>query len=287
MIFMGFIFFAFINLYSQAPQIDPLIQKGTITEDFPSVVALQHYSSDGKTIEFGGCTGTFFRPNAILTASHCVLNKYYINDKIPKIGTIIDTKVFAIGKKIVYTSQKSGGLWPDDIAVIIIDGYFHKQIELDSKVPEIGETVTIVGYGVSKVNGKDFGVKRESTKAVYNVALDKKLTDYRDPTTSFTNDFVQVASSWSGVIPTRGDSGSPLIYNDKIIGISSYIKINKDVNSSDNNYIIADYVHLRKYIDEINKFADNYPTKSLLDNLPKLKLETPILRPGTSKIIPL
>ena len=164
----------------------PYIVNGRTTTDFPEVGIVND-----------DCTGTLIAPRFVLTAAHCVEN---VGNRFASFEVGGETY---LSRRIVRHPQYD----PGDFG----DGYDLAIIELREPVvgveptqllrvpPEVGETLTLVGYGAGGFSGQtpatDFGTKRIGT-----TPLDRLTARAIE----WTVDSIQEANT------SPGDSGGPV-----------------------------------------------------------------------------
>lgn len=110
-----------------------------------------------------GCSGTLIAPNVVLTARHCVVSSWNINDDCglpfgadaPASLFTISTGVYASASQYVargaklFTPQSHNGMCGSDIALLLLDKDVPnaRVAKVRFTRPVMGETTTAVGYG--------------------------------------------------------------------------------------------------------------------------------------------
>lgn len=117
------------------------------------------------------CTGTLFAPDKVLTAAHCVLTEnppyQYLQPISFYIGGFNGTQYTAAS--VAAHPSYSGGN-KSDVAVIwlnkTVSGVTPYPLAASGQIPQKGETVTMVGYGLTGENIGQFGTKRKATNTI-------------------------------------------------------------------------------------------------------------------------
>jgi V8-like Glu-specific endopeptidase len=148
----------------------------------PGVVALVHVSPSGK---YGAkCTGVLVKPNAVITAAHCIDEPKLDIDVIYRCTDIHDDacqRARVVGKKRIDVY---------DIGLVVLKkniGHGVGVVELAKGLPRLDEYVTAAGFGLS-------GHLRYGTVPIWTRGKHSYVTDC-------TND--------TGFRPEPGDSGGP------------------------------------------------------------------------------
>lgn len=169
------------------------ITQGSAAQD-PAVVAI--IAPDGTQ----GCSGTLIASHTVLTAGHCVpaLRRrelsVFFGDSLGGAGTFVavsDTRVHP--EHVPATLAHDLALFtlrePGPVGALSLDPR-----TLDASL--VGQTLRIVGFGVTAPDAGDSGVKRSGTATVTGL----------DP--------VDVTATGGPSLPCRGDSGGPALLDD-------------------------------------------------------------------------
>ena len=180
-----------ISCYAQDRQ--PLIINGQPTNAFAAVGIV------GEASVGGFCTGTLITSTHVLTAAHCAEAILRLGDE--------DSGTFEVGRQVYRTTQVhiipsfDADQFIHDVAVLVLSEPVLdiEPAELSAVPPNVGELVTIVGFGGQGTpeGGSDgsFG-----TKLVGQVVVDHVTA----------NEFSWIFNDLSESNPAPGDSGGPV-----------------------------------------------------------------------------
>ena len=129
--------------------LSPFITGGQIDSGHPSAGQLS------------GCTGTLIGKHTVLTAGHCVGSYGYFKVNGQKIYT-----------KRIYRHPSYGGGNRNDVAVMILkqDVQGVTPTPIATQAPTNGMAITLVGFGKTGENKKDYGTKRYTTNVISRVS---------------------------------------------------------------------------------------------------------------------
>lgn len=195
---------------------------GTTDNGHSNVGFIRLFSSDPSQ-GFGFCTGTLIAPRVVITAGHCA---YENDDPTQPLITSVD---FTLGTDVdmsgdpnapgfitatitpnpAYDGTPGAG---QDVSIVILD----QDIDADAmplgNAPDVGSTVTMVGYGVSNVDAQNAGDSNDDGSGEKRT-VDVQVTDVSD------HEFVGGEDGLGGC---HGDSGGPVILNGQLVGLTSY-----------------------------------------------------------------
>ncbi|XP_063363970.1 serine protease 1-like [Cydia amplana] len=166
----------------------------------------------------GTCTGSIISAQWIITAAHCVtrdgiesITVRQFNKEIDRILTYVRPynffKHFLYIKGLEEISNSK-----NDIALlkasnsIVFDKYV-SPIELAHAPPQIGNPVIMAGYGLNEISEMEPPLPRQGVARLTQCPM---LDEYKD-----------MWCIYDDVKTSPGDSGGPLTYNGKLVGITS------------------------------------------------------------------
>ena len=148
---------------AELSQLEAAIVNGTFDSGHPAVGVL---TSQGQGI----CTATLVGTRTVLTAAHCVVQEdqppYSLS---PQLGFSHDGKAFPVpSASAVYHPAYDAINIDNDVAVVRLsqDVPGITPVLIASTAPTVGETIEIVGYGVTSENAQDFGTKRRTNNTI-------------------------------------------------------------------------------------------------------------------------
>jgi uncharacterized protein YkwD/V8-like Glu-specific endopeptidase len=134
--------------------LSPYITDGTVDTGHPAVGLLQSGSA--------GCTATLIGRRTILTAAHCIATS---------------SVTFKVGGKSYVSAQVarhpsySAGTASNDVAVAILaqDVVGVAPAPINTAAVTVGQSITLVGFGLTAEGGTGFGTKRMGTNRISSV----------------------------------------------------------------------------------------------------------------------
>ncbi|NRA46693.1 MAG: trypsin-like serine protease [Oligoflexales bacterium] len=196
-------------------------------QEFPSVHIL--YNARSKSF----CTGTFVKANLMITAGHCIQDPKQAKNSFailePKVvdGSItsFNVKAWSVGFKInpeyelmakLYGTASFNAFLLDVGFVVFPDNTSETYRDFNFERIPYGEVIELVGFGKHARKKQTDLRKRTGTNEIVEEVYHKDFIEIE-----------QVIDFWrvdpekgdTGVLP--GDSGGPMLHNEKIIGIVS------------------------------------------------------------------
>ncbi|XP_060644701.1 trypsin alpha-like [Drosophila nasuta] len=207
------------------------------------------------------CGGVIYSKNIIITAAHCVCDNN---------AMILDPKIFDV--RVGSSTTDNGGslnkvakiivhdryriiynyIQEYDIALILLSsplemGPTVKAIPLADSVPNDGAAVLVSGWGYTET-----GKAPLHLKSVYLNIVNREQCARRH--VMLLKATICATSPWKSAC--NGDSGGPLTYNSKLVGIVSMVP--RPCGTPGNPDIYTDVVELRKWIEvEATKLSSN------------------------------
>lgn len=159
------------------------------------------------------CTGTLIRSNIMITAGHCAFNgTTQLHDvdvsfaARPNISAPLGDKSWVAGKIFPNPQYTGVGGSGEDVAVIVLDRDVAITPMKLAKAPAVGSTVTAVGYGW---NAQGTSPSGDTSKRKVAIPVTKV-------------DAHEIAAGRDNLGTCHGDSGGPLLQNERIVGLVSY-----------------------------------------------------------------
>ncbi len=178
------------------------ITGGALDTGDPSVVAIV----GAKGLD---CTGTLVSPYLVLTAGHCTTADIVQGGSVV-IGSSLAAPAASIpiARAVPHPQFDLGSLTNDVALLVLASAASPTPVALGTSAPAVGESVEIVGWGVTSADASIDGKKRQGTTSITAVAA-----------TTFA---VSAAPSQ----PCSGDSGGPALSSAggsaSIVGVTSH-----------------------------------------------------------------
>ena len=136
------------------------IVNGSQDPGHPAVGLLKASSGYGAGI----CTATLIGKKTVLTAAHCVQGKSAATFRVGGL-------TYQVAKITVHPNYSSSVLNAYDLAVLVLSQPVSgiTPHALAKGTPKVGETVTIVGFGITSTGWKNSGTKRVTTNTISSV----------------------------------------------------------------------------------------------------------------------
>ncbi|GJQ81360.1 hypothetical protein Trydic_g20570 [Trypoxylus dichotomus] len=181
-------------------------------EDFP-YYAFIAYNGDLH------CGGAFIERDLVLTAAHCIADAdFTIYPGITKLRDLKRSKGYKV--KDAAAHEEYGETYDSsyDIGLIKLKeeielGDKAQLIELATEAPPVGEEATVVGFGVVKCKGQE--------RCHKYARLSKHLRSTQIAIESIEEGGLIVTQSRGNRSTCYGDSGGPVTYDGKVIGVVS------------------------------------------------------------------
>lgn len=191
------------------------------TDEFPAVVNVINYNDP----ESGYCTGTFISDSVLLTAAHCMQNATPANVKV---GEISSVSLYVNQNFKVNSDDKS----TYDLALVLFPrNTSQDHIKISDYVMQGNEKITMVGFGHSDYswdntqqtyipsNCSNPKIKRVGFNSFWNIPEAKERGVFW--TTGNTRNRYIGNGNGEVAATAPGDSGGPLIYEEKLVGVCS------------------------------------------------------------------
>ncbi|XP_034101567.2 hypodermin-A-like isoform X1 [Drosophila albomicans] len=197
------------------------------------------------------CGGVIYSKNIIITAAHCFFDKN---------GNILDLEIFdvrvgsntsedggsviKVDKRIVHDRYSRYPITQYDIALILLSsplqmGPTVKAIPLAESVPNEGAAVLVSGWGQTETE-----LDSKYLKSVYVNIVNREECARIDGV--LIKATICAGSPWKD--SCGGDSGGPLTYRGKLVGIVSFGS--RNCGTPGQPAVYTDVVELRKWIEE-------------------------------------
>lgn len=205
---------------------------------YPATVAVGIYTGNKLFLEL--CTGTFIRDDLLLTAAHCAVDP---GGAVTSIGFAPDYASLGGGGKVQatgwtphpgYVSKSAGGiaLTSDIMIVRFPKGTYTGAIPTIGKSPPtVGEAITMVGYGATKVDPNNQNAyDNMGPRKVGQNTVAQLLAENEGQAITW-NRLAEGGGAAEPAGALQGDSGGP-VYNSKgeLVGLLRAQGINSDAS---------------------------------------------------------
>ncbi|XP_008558326.1 chymotrypsin-2-like [Microplitis demolitor] len=242
----NFVIFALIAINDGDGRSMARILEGTDAEPekFPYMVSLRRWNNHV-------CGGAIISPRHILTAAHCFIGRAdppYTEGLVIVSSAAVNRyngEIHQVKKVTPHSDYRKGteNRWRNDIAVVelkndISENRYQKPIALPKADTPGNVTAVLSGWGQTTLRGEESDrLKQRIVRILPNDECNKKDADILDTNLCGFNG--------RGTGFCEGDSGSPLIHNNEIVGIVSF-SILCGIGYPDS------YTRVYKYLDFIN-----------------------------------
>ncbi|XP_063983180.1 transmembrane protease serine 9-like [Diachasmimorpha longicaudata] len=189
--------------------------------EYPFLVAI--HSGDGF------CSGSIISRNYVLTAAHCVnsLNVSDIPDISVRTGNVRSRtyggKIYRVDAIAIHKGFENHGNFPHDIAImklkkLIKFNRYTEPISLSESVPRASNKITVIGWGRIAPSNSTSPVKPQVIDEI--VLSRKKCAKIHGPDPITKSHICVRGSKRLGIC--NGDSGGPALFNNALVGITSF-----------------------------------------------------------------
>ncbi len=206
-------------------------------DDRPAIVQISAAIGGGAS---ASCTATWVSANTIITAAHCLY------DQGRKLTNVVVSRGAGKGAKAIkvlthpkYVDSQTVPIDSYDVGVLVFPANSSPEyIPVAPAAPAANDGIVIVGYGkYDHANGSSGGQKRIGSNNISEIDRQGRLTfeGTPRPTTGGQD------GSGQNVVNSQGDSGGPMLFNERIIGVSSSV----DANLTASGELRGHYENLR------------------------------------------
>ncbi|KAK9703462.1 Trypsin [Popillia japonica] len=217
--------------------LDPKIIGGTDAkiEDFPFMVRIEIHEGGAFLI----CGASYIKPTWVLTAAHCIDANDGDISLPPSVPSQEDMVICIMekddAKQIKYQIGQSKKLIihpgyfrnhtsvANDLGLILLQNPFSITTKakigklIDTEIDYSGASVFIIGWGATKVTDTPANITQPR-----KLQMLKTVVHNMDECRRRTRSKATICIGKEGGISCSGDSGSPLVYNNMVIGVCSY-----------------------------------------------------------------
>lgn len=261
-------------------------------KDWPWIVGLKNSPSSDKPF----CTASLINKRYILTAAHCLENRAWFiavigktnlsNQKgvvIREVGVNGSSYFFAPGRKILDPYN-----WAGDLVLIRLEKPVKniQPISITNTLPSIGAVLRGAGFGYTNPGGPTT-TNRLQTTSLSLMGSGSACFKKGSPLSLSTFQSLICLNTKINTSLCSGDSGSPVVYRGRLVGVASFISSSK---CPTDGTLITYHSNLLRYKNWINsvikkgfepvKIIESGLFQSRSDNTLKLLIQTnqPIIK---------
>lgn len=224
---------------------DPNVVNGKVIDstEYPEVVMIYSTAEVDGEQKAGMCTATFISDSTVLTAAHCTMLGEVVDPRTGKVDLSIDIirvqkdeEGKIINKEVLATSVaayrnpdwdaefKKQQVNNYDLGVVVFpEGTSQHIANIRTSKPQIGEELTVVGFGLNYVPSSQEDVDSSSAfiKRMGHNKVSKPWLGSFDGFIYFEGATETTTADGSNANASSGDSGGPLFIDGKLAGVTS------------------------------------------------------------------